>query len=226
MNRLSLLSAVLLVASLGVVGCQDNFNKKAASEEPKNQELQTKLAGMQALQDENARLTSENQNLQNQLIGKDTRISELERQRASAKPAAEPKKHEAVPEGWQETTTGAKITITHDILFSPGKAEFTPGGKAKLKEVAAAIKSHYPSGMVQVYGFTDNDPIVKTKKQWDDNLDLSANRAMMVTRELIRQGIAGDRIETIAMGSTHPVAPNTDKAGKAKNRRVDIIAIK
>jgi flagellar motor protein MotB len=80
--------------------------------------------------------------------------------------------------------------------------------------------------MVQVYGFTDNDPIVKTKKLWEDNLDLSANRAMMVTRELIRHGIAANRVETIAMGSTHPVASNSDKAGKAKNRRVEIVAIK
>ena len=35
-----------------------------------------------------------------------------------------------------------------------------------------------------------------------------------------------DRIETIAMGETHPLAPNTDKTGKAKNRRVEIFVVK
>jgi flagellar motor protein MotB len=224
MTRLSLVSAFLIVASLGVVGCQDNFNKKA-SDEPKNQELQTKLAGMQGLQEENAQLKAANQDLQSQLDARNAQIVQLQQQRSSAKPAAEPKKNNSVPEGWQETTNGAKITISHDILFAPGKADFTPAGKAKLKEVAAAIKSHYPNALLRVCGFTDNDPIVKTKKLWDDNLDLSANRAMMVTRELIRLGVAADRIETIAMGSTHPIAPNADKAGKAKNRRVDIVAI-
>jgi len=46
-----------------------------------------------------------------------------------------------------------------------------------------------------------------------------------VTRELIHQGLVAGRIETIAMGATHPVAAGKDKQSKAKNRRVEIAVV-
>jgi len=79
---------------------------------------------------------------------------------------------------------------------------------------------------VRVMGYSDSDPIVKTKKLWKDNLDLSANRAMEVTRYLWSRGIPAERIETVGMGSTHFVQPNKTKAGKAANRRVEIHVVK
>jgi chemotaxis protein MotB len=79
---------------------------------------------------------------------------------------------------------------------------------------------------VRVMGYTDSDPIVKTKNLWKDNLDLSANRAMEVTRHLWSKGISAEHIETVAMGATHFMGPNTTKAGKAGNRRVEISVVK
>ena len=66
----------------------------------------------------------------------------------------------------------------------------------------------------------------KSKELWQDNLDLSANRAMAVTRYLITKGINAKNIETCAMGENHPVASNKDTAGRTKNRRVEIVALK
>ena len=66
---------------------------------------------------------------------------------------------------------------------------------------------------------------MKTKAKWDDNLDLSANRAMAVTRYLTGKGLDSAMIETVGMGAAQPVASNSSKDGKARNRRVEIYAV-
>lgn len=117
-----------------------------------------------------------------------------------------------------------KTTVGSDILFSSGQVTLTSAGQRALDTVAAKLKSSFPGMMVRVYGYTDSDPIKKSK--WRDNLDLSANRAMAVTRYLWSKGIGRDRVETIAMGEANPVASNSNSAGKAKNRRVEIVVVK
>ena len=87
-----------------------------------------------------------------QLAAANMEIVDLKKQ-LGAKPA--PK------EGWQETATGARITLASDILFAAGKATLSQSGSARLRQVAAAIKTSYPGARVRVYGFTDNDPIKK-----------------------------------------------------------------
>ncbi len=128
--------------------------------------------------------------------------------------------------GWEATTVGDKVTLGADILFGAGKSALTRAGKKKLDGVIDDLKTTYADLPIRIYGYTDSDPIRKTKHLYDDNLDLSSERSMEVTRYLRTRGIADKRIETIAMGETHPVAPNTSKANKAKNRRVEIFVIK
>lgn len=128
--------------------------------------------------------------------------------------------------GWERGTFGDKISVGSDVLFSSGKAKLTRTGKNTLSRVVRDIKNTYPNLPVRVYGYTDSDPIKKSKRRWKDNLDLSANRAMAVTRYLIAHGIAKSNIETIAMGDSRFVASNKTRAGKAKNRRVDIMVVR
>jgi len=116
-------------------------------------------------------------------------------------------------------------TVGSDVLFEPGKATLTAGGRARLDTIAATLRSKYSGMTVRVMGYTDSDPIVKTKNLWKDNLDLSANRAMEVTRHLWSKGISAENVETVAMGATHFVGPNTTKAAKTANRRVEIIVV-
>jgi len=73
---------------------------------------------------------------------------------------------------------------------------------------------------------TSRTPIKRSRRKWKDNLDLSANRAMAVTRYLIARGIPKANVETIAMGDSRFVATNKTRAGKAKNRRVDIMVVR
>lgn len=222
-RRFSVICAALLaVFCLGNIGCQD---PKLAAAEQKYKDLSLKH---DQLQKDYADCQAHNADLESQLQMKDAELANA--RAAAARPAAPSLaaggKHPAAPEGWEATASGAKIVIGSDILFERGKANLTSAGQKKLREVAATIKKTYPTGMVRVYGFTDQDPVVKTRKLWQDNLDLSANRAMTVTRELTHQGLSDSRIETIAMGATHPVAAGKDKAAKAKNRRVEIVVIR
>jgi flagellar motor protein MotB len=64
-----------------------------------------------------------------------------------------------------------------------------------------------------------------TKNLWIDNLDLSLNRAATVTRELEKLGVPGDLVVAGGQGQYNPRAPNDTRENKAKNRRVEIVAI-
>lgn len=171
---------------------------------------------------------NENQAFQNELADKDGIISQKNQTIAELQGqlAEKPEQVTVVAEEWTATPFGDKIAVGSDVLFSSGRAKLTRNGMAKLDKVVRDLKSNYSGLPVRVYGYTDSDPIKKTKKLWADNLDLSANRAMAVTRYLRKNGIDAERIETIAMGQTHPVASNSTRDGKARNRRVEIMAVK
>lgn len=130
------------------------------------------------------------------------------------------------PGEWEIGQYSDKISLGGDILFSSGKATLTSSGKTSLGQVVSAIKGQYPGLPVRVYGYTDSDPVRKSGRLWKDNLDLSANRAMAVTRYLIDRGVPRENIETIGMGATNFIADNRTRAEKARNRRVDIVVIK
>ena len=171
----------------------------------------------------NQQLTGDSQAKDQQISQLTGRVSELESAPIHEPEAAAPTK---TAEGWISMTVGDKISVGSDVLFTSGSATLTSGGKAALRSVANAIKANYAGLPVRVYGFTDSDPIVKSKRLWSDNLDLSANRAMAVTRYLISQRISSERLETVAMGATHFVTSNASKSGKARNRRVEIMVVK
>lgn len=91
----------------------------------------------------------------------------------------------------------------------------TPGSRAELSAVAAAIKA-CPDVRVTVIGHTDNTG--------DDevNLPLSENRARAVTDYLVSQGVPAGSVTTKGVGSADPVASNDTAEGRAQNRRTEI----
>jgi flagellar motor protein MotB len=212
----------LVLLSLSAVGCCTKEKQQIETLKAQYNDLSVQN---QDLRSELAQCQSREAELQEQLRMKNADLSAAQaqmsslRQQVSQRPA--PTQRE-----WEIGLKADRVTVGSDILFPSGKAELTRQGKARLDQIAADLKSQYSGMPVRVYGYTDNDPIRKSKNLWQDNLDLSANRAMAVTRYLRDRGIDAEEIETVAMGATHFVAPNNTKATKARNRRVEIIVIK
>jgi flagellar motor protein MotB len=77
--------------------------------------------------------------------------------------------------------------------------------------------------MLMVSGFTDDKRI--RSGPFADNWELSAQRALTVTRTLIEEGMPSSLVFAAAFGSEQPVKPNTDEAARAQNRRVEMAPV-
>jgi len=105
----------------------------------------------------------------------------------------------------------------YGIQFDYDKAEIKPESRPTLDEIAKYLKANPAVGLV-VAGHTD------AKGGFDYNVDLSRRRAGAVAAELTqRYGIAAARLTPFGAGMAAPVAPNEDEAGRAKNRRVELV---
>lgn len=76
-----------------------------------------------------------------------------------------------------------------------------------------------------VSGFTDDRPIQQGNRRFADNLELSAQRALTVTRALVEEGMSKSQVFAAAFGAEQPVASNADESGRALNRRVEIAPV-
>ena len=109
-----------------------------------------------------------------------------------------------------------KLNVPSDISFDTGRADVKPELRAVLDSFANGLKDDATT-RVRIIGHTDstgsdaiNDP-------------LSLSRARAVGTYLADRGIEPGRIETEGRGSHQPIADNSSDAGRAKNRRVEIL---
>ena len=114
--------------------------------------------------------------------------------------------------------TGSELIVTmpQDILFSIDSAQVRSDLRQDLGAVASNLMA-YPDTTVQVIGHTDNTGSAAY------NLDLSQRRANAVANVLTANGVPPSRVRAIGAGEDRPVADNLTDAGRAQNRRVEII---
>lgn len=115
------------------------------------------------------------------------------------------------------------VTVSDSILFASGSATLKNAYISELDKIYSVIRERYNGRKIDVVGHTDTDPINKTKNKWQDNWELSAQRALTVTRYLVNKGIAKDHIRAAGCGDARPVASNSSSSGKSKNRRVEVV---
>lgn len=171
-----------------------------------NYRLQTRLAEAMSERDEANRWAAQ---LQRELADARQELAGVER----------------LPAGWQQEGGVAWTDIADDILFDSGKATLKSAGRTRIEQVARQIQATFAGRDVWVVGHTDSDPILKTKHLWQDNLDLSINRAATVARELYNLGLDPKHVIAGGQGEFNPKSPNDTKASKAQNRRVQIMAV-
>jgi outer membrane protein OmpA-like peptidoglycan-associated protein len=111
-----------------------------------------------------------------------------------------------------------EVTLTEDQAnFKIGQAELPAEAKARLDELVAQLKASPNGAYIEIEGYTDSTGPAEYNKQ------LGLERAEAVKRYLYEnQQIPLHKINVISFGAEKPVAPNTTREGRAKNRRVVI----
>lgn len=108
------------------------------------------------------------------------------------------------------------VNMPESILFATSSATVGGAAQADLRAVAQNL-NQYPNTRVEVYGHTDSTGSTAY------NADLSQRRANAVAAILVSNGVASGRVAAVGRGSSMPVASNDTPAGRAQNRRVEII---
>ena len=115
---------------------------------------------------------------------------------------------------------GLEISIQDAVLFNTGEADVKNNLSPLLLEISKMIQGL--DNEIKIVGYTDNVPIKNEK--FRSNWDLSAMRAINVMNFMVNSGtISADKVSIQAYGEYMPKSENTTEAGRAKNRRVEII---
>ena len=114
-----------------------------------------------------------------------------------------------------ESARGLIVNMS-DVLFDTGKYTLKPGTQVSLAKVSGILQS-YPGLKLQVEGYTDSTGTPEF------NQKLSENRADAVRDFLVSMGVAQGNIVATGYGQNHPVAENNTIAGRAQNRRVQLV---
>ncbi len=114
------------------------------------------------------------------------------------------------------------ISMENKLLFDSGSWRVKPNGKDAIKTIAN-ILSINPDVEIMIEGHTDNIPY-RSKGAIQDNWDLSVKRATSVVRQLMKnKNIDPKRLIPAGRSKYMPVADNKTAAGRAKNRRIEVI---
>ena len=125
------------------------------------------------------------------------------------------------------TLVNGRIGIRGSVLFALNSDQLQPEGREVLKSLAAPLAGYLKSRdeILMVSGFTDDRQVRDGNRQFADNWELSAERALTVTRTLIADGLPASSVFAAAFGAEQPVSSNADDEGRARNRRVEISPI-
>ena len=125
------------------------------------------------------------------------------------------------------TLNNGRIGISGRVLFSLNSDQLQPEGRQLLNSLVTPLRAYLSSRneLLMVSGFTDDHSIRGGNHQFADNWELSAQRALTVTRALIDEGMPSNMVFAAAFGSEQPVTPNVDEAARAQNRRVEMAPV-
>jgi flagellar motor protein MotB len=125
------------------------------------------------------------------------------------------------------TLVNGRIGISGSVLFALNSAQLQPEGREVLKSLAGPLTVYLQARgeILMVSGFTDDRQVGEANRRFADNWELSAQRALTVTRALIDDGIPAASVFAAAFGSQQPVSSNADDQGRARNRRVELAPV-
>ncbi|WPU94598.1 OmpA family protein [Mucilaginibacter sabulilitoris] len=118
------------------------------------------------------------------------------------------------------TREGEGILVKFDsgILFDTDKSDLKPAAQANLQNLAASLQKNQNTNIL-IVGHTDDTG------SDSHNMDLSVRRAESVKSYIVADNVAASRLTTSGKGEAEPIADNTTTAGRAQNRRVEIVIV-
>jgi flagellar motor protein MotB len=125
------------------------------------------------------------------------------------------------------TLVNGRIGISGSVLFALNSDQLQPEGRDVLKSLAGPLAAYLQARdeILMVSGFTDDRQVREANRRFADNWELSAQRALTVTRTLIDDGVPASSVFAAAFGAQQPVSSNADDKGRARNRRVELAPI-
>jgi chemotaxis protein MotB len=125
----------------------------------------------------------------------------------------------------EQLENGIRVRMSDELLYRSGGVELHPQGRAALNKVVNQLANMAAQGnQIDVVGNTDNVPIgPELAERYPTNWELAAARAAIVVRYLQEGGVDPTKLEAISDGQYHPIASNDTAAGRAQNRRTDLL---
>jgi flagellar motor protein MotB len=125
------------------------------------------------------------------------------------------------------TLNNGRIGISGKLLFELNSDKLEPEGRKLLKSLVLPLRSYLQTRdeILMVSGFTDDQSIKSRNRQFADNWELSAQRALTVTRTLIEEGMPSGMLFAAAFGQEQPLVANTSDKARAQNRRVEMAPV-
>ncbi|WP_316013691.1 OmpA family protein [Roseobacter sp. HKCCA0434] len=116
----------------------------------------------------------------------------------------------------QNTGNQLVVTLPESITFATDSATVAPGFQNQLSVLANNLRT-YPNSSVRITGHTDSTGDANY------NQNLSERRASAVANVLVANGVSSNRLIVSGAGETQPIASNDTAAGRAQNRRVEMV---
>jgi chemotaxis protein MotB len=116
------------------------------------------------------------------------------------------------------------LQLGEALLFNEGSDRLKPEAQRTLDQVVSLLRTEYPGEMVIIEGHTDNQPLDRTKKIYEQNMNLGYARARAVFKYFLDHGLSEDRMILSAFSFNKPLdlaTASTDE-GRRANRRVVI----
>jgi len=118
-----------------------------------------------------------------------------------------------------------RVDLVDKVLFDSGEAQISKRGEGVLGRVGAVL-AQIDDKQIQVSGHTDNQRVIGEKllSQFPTNWELSSARAVNVVRFLREKAnVPAQRLVASGYADLHPIASNKTPAGRARNRRIEIL---
>ncbi len=216
LRRTDALRAEATAAGASLFEARDKLRESRSA----NAELEARLA---QLEKERSDLLAAQSELSSSVRAKE---DELARLKATAQELQEKMKAE-IARGEIRLSQGngrLQVDLVDKILFDSGDAQISKRGEEVLSRVGAVL-ARVEDKQIQVAGHTDGAPIsARLAERYPSNWELSTSRATNVVRFLEEKAhVPPRRLVASGHGPFHPIASNATPAGRARNRRIEIL---